>query len=41
VGIDGMIYDLTSFVHEHPGSPESLMENSGGKEWLKFNSKLL
>jgi hypothetical protein len=28
-GIHGNIYDLTSFLHTHPGSPETLMVHSG------------
>jgi hypothetical protein len=29
-GLHGSIYNLTSFLHEHPGSPETLMESAGG-----------
>lgn len=30
VGIHGSIYNLTNFLEEHPGSPETLLDNSGG-----------
>tara|TARA_B110000971_G_C19879960_1_gene440238 strand:+ start:55 stop:855 length:801 start_codon:yes stop_codon:yes gene_type:complete len=29
VGLHGAIYDITSFLEEHPGSPETLLLNSG------------
>ena len=35
VGLHGHIYDITGFVHSHPGSPETLMIQSG-KDATKF-----
>lgn len=29
VGLHGRLYDITEFMHSHPGSPETLMDNSG------------
>ncbi|CAN0382975.1 unnamed protein product, partial [Laminaria digitata] len=29
VGLHGRLYDLTQFMHRHPGSPETLMDNAG------------
>ncbi|CAN0112146.1 unnamed protein product, partial [Ectocarpus fasciculatus] len=29
VGVHGRLYDITDFMHRHPGSPETLMENAG------------
>ena len=29
VGLHGRLYDLTQFMHGHPGSPETLMDNAG------------
>ena len=29
VGLHGRIYDITDFMHSHPGSPETLMDNAG------------
>jgi hypothetical protein len=30
VSLHGAILDITNFIHDHPGSPESLTEHSGG-----------
>ena len=35
VGLHGHIYDITAFMHTHPGSPETLMIQSG-KDATKF-----
>ena len=35
IGLYGHIYDITSFVHSHPGSPETLMVQAG-KDATKF-----
>lgn len=35
VGIHGHIYDITAFLHAHPGSPETLLIQSG-KDATKF-----
>ena len=29
VGVHGRLFDITEFMHEHPGSPETLMDNAG------------
>lgn len=29
VGLYGRLYDITEFMHRHPGSPETLMDNAG------------
>lgn len=29
VGLYGRLYDITDFMHQHPGSPETLMDNAG------------
>lgn len=29
VGVHGRLYDITEFMHQHPGSPETLMDNAG------------
>lgn len=29
VGVHGRLYDITDFMHQHPGSPETLMDNAG------------
>lgn len=29
VGVHGRLYDVTEFMHRHPGSPETLMDNAG------------
>lgn len=29
VGLHGHLYDVTEFMHSHPGSPETLMDNAG------------
>ncbi|CAM9220374.1 unnamed protein product [Scytosiphon promiscuus] len=29
VGVHGRLYDITEFMHRHPGSPETLMDNAG------------
>eukprot|EP00602_Paraphysomonas_sp_CaronLab_P002412 CAMPEP_0185033120 /NCGR_PEP_ID=MMETSP1103-20130426/21796_1 /TAXON_ID=36769 /ORGANISM="Paraphysomonas bandaiensis, Strain Caron Lab Isolate" /LENGTH=295 /DNA_ID=CAMNT_0027569277 /DNA_START=268 /DNA_END=1152 /DNA_ORIENTATION=- len=37
LGIDGAIYDVTSFVSEHPGSPETMLDFAGGDATGVFN----
>ncbi len=29
VGVHGRLFDITEFMHRHPGSPETLMDNAG------------
>lgn len=29
LGVFGRLYDITGFMHRHPGSPETLMDNAG------------
>lgn len=29
MGLYGRLYDITEFMHHHPGSPETLMDNAG------------
>lgn len=29
VGLYGRLYDITEFMHRHPGSPDTLMDNAG------------
>lgn len=29
MGVHGRLYDITEFMHQHPGSPETLMDNAG------------
>jgi hypothetical protein len=38
VGIHGSVYDISQFLDEHPGSPETLLDNSGGDATEFFES---
>eukprot|EP00179_Madagascaria_erythrocladioides_P004657 CAMPEP_0198316310 /NCGR_PEP_ID=MMETSP1450-20131203/6254_1 /TAXON_ID=753684 ORGANISM="Madagascaria erythrocladiodes, Strain CCMP3234" /NCGR_SAMPLE_ID=MMETSP1450 /ASSEMBLY_ACC=CAM_ASM_001115 /LENGTH=57 /DNA_ID=CAMNT_0044019461 /DNA_START=29 /DNA_END=198 /DNA_ORIENTATION=- len=29
LAIDGAVYDVTAFLHEHPGGPEKLLRRAG------------
>ncbi len=36
VGIHGHVFDMTSFLEEHPGSPESIIMQGGGRDATHF-----
>jgi cytochrome b involved in lipid metabolism len=36
IGLNGNILDITSFLDDHPGSPETLTDNSGGDATVAF-----
>ena len=37
VVIDGKVYDLTEYVHEHPGGSEAIAKNAGKDVTVGFN----
>ena len=37
VVIDGKVYDLTEYVHEHPGGSEAIAKNAGKDATVGFN----
>jgi Cytochrome b5-like Heme/Steroid binding domain/F-box domain len=39
VGLGGHIYDITEFIDQHPGSPETVMVNSGRDASSMFESR--
>jgi len=36
VGLHGHVFDITDFLEEHPGSPETLLVNGGGRDATKY-----
>jgi hypothetical protein len=36
LGIHGAVYDLSSFIHSHPGSPDTLLEHAGCDATIYF-----